>query len=971
MKKCTKRLVGLLAALACVGGLSLTMIGCGDDAGDPTDTGATGTDTTAGDTAASTDETAPETQAATQATTQPETQPAGKVSYAFTVQSIGGLKLKGVNIYIYADSALEDLISFGTTDDNGAATITLNSSDKYVAVLSGLPAGYKPESYYSLTGESTTIRVTSSVITDSTSTGSGYTLGSVMYDFKVTDTDGTVHQLSELLKTKKVVMLNFWATWCTYCIGEFPDMDASYQKYKDKVEILALDPDADDTEQAITAAKAQYGVSFPMAKDYTTLSTAGFNVAGFPTTVIIDRYGVVSYVHSGAIPAQIYFDALFEYYTADNYEQKLLTDLSELVPKQVPTETMPSSEEIRNTFAPTIPAEEISFAPETNPGDAEYSWPFIFAPKDGQLCLKPSNNGVDSSFATMYVTIKLEAGEALAFDYLSSTEQGSDNLFLLAKNNNINKDTYKDIFQISGVGTEWATCYTFVAEEAGEYSIGFCYIKDGSTNTGDDTVYLKNLRVVPKAEIDVPTYIFRYAVNNMTADGSGYTDYVNVVYNEVDGYYHVGTVDGPLLLADLMKPTRFSQTSIYYSALDGKIVLDGKAYNDQIVPYATFASNSNIYGLCTVNQELKELLVITANALGLENDNPNQWLQMCCYYTAYGTDGKQLEDPTQGLYTTDENDVAVIDPDRAIIATEGENVVVYDRILRPRGLLYKFTPTRSGAYRIVSKSDIMVDGWIFNEDGTTYYLYEGGERFYADDKNVSMLVYFEAGVNYYIDICYSFDETGSFTFDISYEGESAEQFVNASPGPFTSKTEDMGELAEIIAGGIKVTLGDDGFYHELREDGTLGSILYLDAIYNSSIFEYDTFETLINKGGFDFTKTEGDEYVLSFMAKHGEGTKDYLKEYWGEQFEELSYKYKLDEVLAGTLHGTGTDLTEEARAFLSQIIERTDENPELEGCIPVSAELAELLQALMDKYSFKGVENSWTKLCYYYRAVEA
>ena len=45
----------------------------------------------------------------------------------------------------------------------------------------------------------------------------------------------------------------------------------------------------------------------------------------------------------------------------------------------------------------------------------------------------------------------------------------------------------------------------------------------------------------------------------------------------------------------------------------------------------------------------------------------------------------------------------------------------------------------------------------------------------------------------------------------------------------------------------------------------------------------------------------------------------------------------------------------------------SDENPELEGCIPVDKQLADILQQLMDKYTFAGVDNSWTKLCYYYQ----
>ena len=46
-------------------------------------------------------------------------------------------------------------------------------------------------------------------------------------------------------------------------------------------------------------------------------------------------------------------------------------------------------------------------------------------------------------------------------------------------------------------------------------------------------------------------------------------------------------------------------------------------------------------------------------------------------------------------------------------------------------------------------------------------------------------------------------------------------------------------------------------------------------------------------------------------------------------------------------------------------------NPELHGCVLVNEELATILQAIMDKFTFEGVDHSWTKLCYYYKHIGA
>ncbi len=970
MKHIFRRIALLMAILICLSAMAVSFAGCGGGKTPPAESEST-TDTSAesvGESESGSTETAPETAPESAAPETGTTTKPGMVSYTIRVQSAGGIALEKATVAIYADEALQDLENFGMTNADGIITVDLPQSGTYRAVITTLPEGYTAEASYALTGTDTTISIASSVIPDTDITGVNYKLGSIMHDFTYTDHEGNVYQLSELLKEKKAVVLNFWATWCGPCVSEFPAMSAAYENHKGSIEILALDPDLEDTVEDIAQYKADSQIPFPMIKDSSVLASSAFAIAGYPTTVVIDRYGMICFIYSGALPNEAAFDNIFSHFSADDYKQQIITDLAELVPQEKPNVTMPSSEDIAKALGYT----NATFSPETNEADAEHSWPFIISEKDGKPCVVPANSRKPSSFATMYITISLKKGEALAFDYYSSTEAGNDNLYTLAKRDDIGGDTYKDVYQISGNDPQWSTCYTFVANEDGVYSIGLCYIKDSTGDVGDDTVYIRNLRVVPETQIDVPAYIPRYAANDLKEDHSGYNMYATVVYNEKDGYYHVGNENGPLLLADLMKPTRFSQTSIYSFALDGQIVLDGKDYLNDLIPYASYASNSNIAGLCPVNQELRELLEVTAAALGLETDNQNQWLQMCSYYDAYGTNGVQLEDPTRGLYCTDADNKAIIDSYRAYTAQLGENAITYNRLIMPRGLLSKFVPETSGAYRITSKSDYLVEGWIFTEDGNEYFVYEGGERLYSDANNVSMVVYMEAGTSYYIDICY-YDVygTGTINYDIEFLGESYQQFHSASPGFFTfpdgsNAGDSLGSLAEILAGGIDVILGEDGYYHEKLADGSAGSIIYADFTYTTGIFSSDSLQSLADKNAFDFTKSESDEYILGFIDKHGDNTQQYLMEYWGEQYEELAAEHKLEDVLNGKMHGVGSDMTDDIRAYFDKIITST-ENPELDGCVPVDAELAEILQKLLDKYTFAGVDHSWTKVCYYYR----
>ena len=136
----------------------------------------------------------------------------------------------------------------------------------------------------------------------------------------------------------------------------------------------------------------------------------------------------------------------------------------------------------------------------------------------------------------------------------------------------------------------------------------------------------------------------------------------------------------------------------------------------------------------------------------------------------------------------------------------------------------------------------------------------------------------------------------------------------------------------------------------------------------SPISTVGTMNGLIDRGVFDFSKSEYDEYVLTYLKSNDfdvETTDAELRRVWGEDYDAYAKLYQLDDVYAGIYHGKGTDLTEEIRTYLDDII--TSGSEERLGCVPVTERLAEILQLLMEKYTFENVECSWPKLCYYYK----
>ncbi len=907
-------------------------------------------------------------EGSTNESTEPSTKPNNDVvvgtstNYTVVVKSMGGLPLEDVTLLVYKDAALTELTGYGETDENGLATITLTGADIYYLSLTNVPEGYVAETSYALTGTITNISLTSKVISGTSLAGVTYELGDVMHDFTITSADGTEYTLSKLLEEKDAVVLNFWYATCTYCIQEFPYLDTSYQNYSDSVEVLALNNYAGDTVDDVEYIQnsfyeyynSQYGsidrtggLSFPMCYEDQGIGDA-FNLSGYPTTVVIDRYGVICFVYAGGLPSESYWSYILEAFIGDDYTQTLYTGMEELVPVAKPTEPMPSSDEIAAVF--NGGELDVRYCGEEGTDDAELSWPFLFSEKDGVSCLYPSNIGVESSYATMYAYVTLEEGDVVAFDYYASSESGGDILYVLVDRN--------DVYQISGESDGWNTCYTWVAKEAGEYEIAFCYLKDSSENSGDDTVYLSNLRVLSVGDIDQPTYIPRECATNMRADGFGYENYVTVVYNEKDGYYHVGTENGPLLLADLMMATQFSTDPVYTLAYNGQVVIDGYDYYADIVDYCLYASNSQIYSLVAVNQELKELLVKVSEAVGIEKSE-NEWLQMCSYYDAYGTNGVELSDPAAGLACYN-----------AYTAVLGSNTVTYDRMIMPRGLLFKFVPSKSGVYRITSYSDTYVDGWVFVEENfetrEAMYTYWFNERAWTDPMNVSMVLYLEAGKEYYIDVAfYDVYATGSIDFTIKYEGAQKDLLILASPGPFTYFDENT---YDVVAGGIEVALGSDGYYHELLSNGSLGSKLYLDMVSYSNIFTSQSIFDLIASGAFNFAITDDDQWILDYydyfeeLDFNGTDFETCMQEVWGENFATYWDLYEVEDVLDGYYHGTGPDYTE----LMTKYANKITKSGELAGTVAVTGELAEALQLLMDKYTFQGVEHSWTKLCYYY-----
>lgn len=123
--------------------------------------------------------------------------------------------------------------------------------------------------------------------------------GDVAPDFTANLADGSTFTLSE--NSGKVILLNFWATWCGPCVGEMPAFQDLYEEYGDKIEILAVNcmEDEDTVNQFIE----ETGYTFPIAYDVDGTISFTYPSSGIPYTLVIGADGIVKNIYVGAADA--------------------------------------------------------------------------------------------------------------------------------------------------------------------------------------------------------------------------------------------------------------------------------------------------------------------------------------------------------------------------------------------------------------------------------------------------------------------------------------------------------------------------------------------------------------------------------------------------------------------------------------------------------------------------------------------
>lgn len=670
------------------------------------------------------------------------------IEYSVTVKSLGGASLKNVTVNFY-DGVDRVENGTATTDATGKATVRLEAGE-YEVKLSNLPNGYiAPEKNQTTdkNGTAITYFLESKVIQNNAPTGYQYALGDVMYDFKVTTSEGKTFQLSKVLEEKKMVLINFWATWCSNCIAEFPYMKEAYastytdkngeqKAYKDDVAVVALSKDDTNAEILNYQTKNNLTNTFDFASNSSMFTY--FNVSAIPVSVIVDRYGVYSFYHLGSMASKEDFTNLFSGYISDDYVQ---IDHNDKDPDPGATIEYPkvtvnpvASEVIEEAINGTnVNGEKFNgtYHVDETSKDKEFSWPWIVGEDEEGKYLYNSNTGVQKySFATVIISYHAQKDDILAFDYDISIEAPSDNsltgdpLYVI----------YNGSQSIIYTGNLKGTCYVSVALEEGDYEVTLLYKTDYANDASfryKDIIKIRNVRLADEAEMiekGESRDMLLDCTTGWNADKNGWDNYVNTALNPEDGYYHLYNEEtgyGPIVMLNTQYESHWSNTPIATYAVEALDEKSTNPYKDKwqvVMDYCGYASFSAYTNYVPVTKELHDALVFLVAHIEADHETyPNEWLELCVYFEHFGA-GSAVADPIKGVapfkaYTLHETSEEYTKDNYSDGISNGDlNEIAIRQSILPRGFFYEFSPAEDAVYEFKTFGEYATVCWIYDRE---------------------------------------------------------------------------------------------------------------------------------------------------------------------------------------------------------------------------------------------------------------
>lgn len=901
--------------------------------------------------------------------------------YTINVVSAGGLKLNNIKVTAYNSNGAK--IKSGWSS-NGVINLGIALGEYTLEVdESTLPKGYYLEEgvTYKTNPEKrdpVTITINSKIISQAATSDTVYALGDIVNDFVLEDyrtydesyTGTRSYRVSDLLKTKKAVVLNFWYPDCTNCTIEFPYLQAAYEEQSD-VEVLGVCTSG-YTKQEIAGYKTQnssrFNLTFPLGLDTSNL-VSKYSITAAPTTIVIDRYGMYAFREVGAQPSKSFWSSLFRKYASDDYVQEVTQGEdnggSSSIDQEKPDVSMPSSD----LMAAAASADGLKAVYREDLEDA-YAWPWTVG-TDSEMgsVITVTNTGKNNSYATLYVDVELEKDDVLAFDYKVSSER-YDYLYVFLDGQIMNSNGW------SGE-TGWQTEEIYVADRDRTVELAFIYQKDAEESEGSDTAMITNIRTYNVSNTATALDVMRPCATGDVSSNK-YEVYKTVVLGD-DGFYHIDSANGPLLYISINNITPWSELhtkdnhfeydgSSYYASLylmtyymyanDTEdaygnkvfdVYMDNKDFGSVVKDYYHLLGMlDGPYYLMPVSAQLKDwadsFLKEYAAANVNETYHSQQWLEFCFYYDHYGADHEEGDsclmntDLTKGysMFNTFEIAFDGIPDDGDKMTVEGVEVNVEYPLSKPNSVFFTFTAPKDGVYQIRDYPLLKADGETGvirdvgvanvgltisspNGDGlnSTFISFSNGVRDFdaitgtVSYKNFNDYIALKEGETVYLQLTIDEQTTGDLLFNITYHDVVNKLFDCSSYGGSWTYVEIDGNM-EYVYLAEDVKLADDGCYYIKGEDGEAdyNKPVYINMCYDSNIVNgYDNYlslEEIINKGRF-----EGEENtkMLSYLEQS--------KQNEGEFYGLVPATQEIVEILSRYVKGYDSDGGGDGRGWLA------------------------------------------------------